>query len=91
VCVRIAPRTRCLRSSPGRAAILQVAGSPFEPGRKALDGWQGNRQTRQALTPEIPGSSLGRPAHALAVPESGRFLGKEEGAGANPAEGSMQM
>ena len=66
VCVRIAPRTRCLRSSPGRAAVLSTAGSPFEPGRR-----------------------LG--VHALAVPKSGRFLGKEEGAGASPAEGSTRM
>jgi hypothetical protein len=66
VCVRIAPRTRCLRSSPGRAAVLYTAGSPFESGRRLS-------------------------VHALAVPESGRFLGREEGAGANPAEGSTRM
>ncbi len=34
VCVRLAPRTRRLRSSPGRAAVLYTAGSPFEPGRR---------------------------------------------------------
>jgi hypothetical protein len=64
VCVRVAPRTRCLRSSPGRAAVLSTAGSPFEPGRRL---------------------------RALAVPKSGRFLGKEEGAGASPAGGSTRM
>ena len=54
VCVRIAPRTRCLRSSPGRAAVLSTAGSPFEPGRRLRALAAGEGRVASSVRKRVP-------------------------------------
>jgi hypothetical protein len=56
-------------------------------------GGRGIRQTRSALTREIPGSSPGRPArfHAFVAPAVERPPGTGKAASSNLAEGSMWM